>query len=542
VPEEVSGLKRRLDEIEQGVGRAGRDSIGHPRTHGSDAHVPRNNYSATAAPGTGDDAADGYGPGSEWVDVTNDAAYVCLDGTAGAAVWTGVTGGTYSLRKEANQTVNNSAALQDDDELLFAVAANEEWIFHFYLFVSGPEAGDINVHVTGPSGSTVRYAVTAPTSGITTGITAQSWMKLAHPNATAAGTSGIDDQASIIEVWGLVRNGATAGDCTLQWAQAAATLGDTIVYADSWLLAVKEGLMPGGAGSGGAPDFDDATSDPLIDADAADDGTENSPARKDHVHPKHHARYTDAEAQAAVGLDEAYDSGGAGAGRTINVDSGLPILLSGVGSYEIWKAIIAGDAGLRLAFGVSAGLPYITFGDGASPDAEAVTMFRRTNHVLSLLTGNIFEVNTINEINGGGTGVTVDGVLLKDGLIAESAVPVVYVLYRVLDPDTSQTVGTTVGGDLEIPVTGTITEIGAYVDTAGTTGTATIDVNKNGTTLMTTNKITIDTGEKSSRTAATAPALTTTSIAAGDLITVDVDAIHTTAAKGLTVRLGIRRA
>lgn len=113
-----------------------------------------------------------------------------------------------------------------------------------------------------------------------------------------------------------------------------------------------------------------------------------------------------------------------------------------------------------------------------------------------------------------------------------------YILYRVLSPATSHTVSS-VGGDLEIPVTGTITAIGAYVDTAGTTGTGTIDVNKNGTTIMTANKITIDTGEKSSRTAATAPALTTTSVSAGDVLTFDIDGTHTTPAKGLTIRLTI---
>ena len=69
----------------------------------------------------------------------------------------------------------------------------------------------------------------------------------------------------------------------------------------------------------------------------------------------------------------------------------------------------------------------------------------------------------------------------------------------------------------------------------------TVDVNLNGTTLMTTNKITIDSTEKSSRTAATAPTLTTTAVTAGDLITVDIDAIHTTPANGLTIRLGIRQ-
>ncbi|KKK57076.1 hypothetical protein LCGC14_3058130, partial [marine sediment metagenome] len=35
-----------------------------------------------------------------------------------------------------------------------------------------------------------------------------------------------------------------------------------------------------------------ATSDPLIDVDAAADGTEDTLARKDHQHPKHHAKYT----------------------------------------------------------------------------------------------------------------------------------------------------------------------------------------------------------------------------------------------------------
>ncbi len=52
--------------------------------------------------------------------------------------------------------------------------------------------------------------------------------------------------------------------------------------------------------AGGVPfaevEYDDATSDPLVDADAASDGTENSAARKDHVHIKHHVKYTGVEA------------------------------------------------------------------------------------------------------------------------------------------------------------------------------------------------------------------------------------------------------
>ena len=46
---------------------------------------------ATVAPTVNDDVTGGYEPGSVWVDVTNDKAYVCLDATDGAAVWTEVT-------------------------------------------------------------------------------------------------------------------------------------------------------------------------------------------------------------------------------------------------------------------------------------------------------------------------------------------------------------------------------------------------------------------------------------------------------------------
>lgn len=49
--------------------------------------APLNNLTATTAPGVGDDSADGYVIGSQWLDLTADKSYICLDSTAGAAVW-----------------------------------------------------------------------------------------------------------------------------------------------------------------------------------------------------------------------------------------------------------------------------------------------------------------------------------------------------------------------------------------------------------------------------------------------------------------------
>lgn len=118
-----------------------------------------------------------------------------------------------------------------------------------------------------------------------------------------------------------------------------------------------------------------------------------------------------------------------------------------------------------------------------------------------------------------------------------------YVVLRAIAPTTDWSAnGTTnVSGDFPMPFAGTLVSIKGDVDTAGTTGTATVDVNLNGSTIMTTNKLNWDSTEKSTSTySGTAAGLTTTAVSAGDLITIDIDTNHTTKSKGLTVTLGIR--
>ena len=54
--------------------------------------VIKSNMAASAAPTVNEDSGDGYGIGSRWFDIVNDKEYVCLDATAGAAVWIETTG------------------------------------------------------------------------------------------------------------------------------------------------------------------------------------------------------------------------------------------------------------------------------------------------------------------------------------------------------------------------------------------------------------------------------------------------------------------
>jgi len=150
------------------------------------------------------------------------------------------------------------------------------------------------------------------------------------------------------------------------------------------------------------------------------------------------------------------------------------------------------------------------------------------------------ELATAAEIN---TGTDSARAMSVDQFVA-SARNVEYFVIRCVrnDSDLSADGTTGLGGATPCPFTGTLVEIYGDVDTAGTTGTQIVDVNKNGSTIMSTDKLKWDSTEKSTRTySGTAPGLTTTAIAAGDLITVDIDTNHTTKAKGLVITLGIRK-
>lgn len=91
-----------------------------------------------------------------------------------------------------------------------------------------------------------------------------------------------------------------------------------------------------------------------------------------------------------------------------------------------------------------------------------------------------------------------------------------------------------------------IVEAHAEVVTAGTTGTLTVDVNINGTTIFLTNdNPDIGSGQLGSDTGTGSDPGTIDTGANGvsqyDRITVDVDAVYTAAAKGLTVTIGFRK-
>lgn len=90
-----------------------------------------------------------------------------------------------------------------------------------------------------------------------------------------------------------------------------------------------------------------------------------------------------------------------------------------------------------------------------------------------------------------------------------------------------------------MPYAFTITEVRASLTTASSSGTPTFDINKNGATILST-KITIDSNEKTSETAAAPPVVSTSALADDDEIKIDIDVAGTSAAGAKIYIIGHR--
>ena len=114
------------------------------------------------------------------------------------------------------------------------------------------------------------------------------------------------------------------------------------------------------------------------------------------------------------------------------------------------------------------------------------------------------------------------------------------IMIDVGDETTDLSVGTA-KKTFRIPFAFYVKDIRASVNTAPVGSTIIVDINEDGTTILST-KLTIDAGEETSTTAATAHVISDASIADNAEITIDIDQVgSSTAGKGLKIILyGVR--
>lgn len=139
---------------------------------------------------------------------------------------------------------------------------------------------------------------------------------------------------------------------------------------------------------------------------------------------------------------------------------------------------------------------------------------------------------------GGGTWGSITGTLSAqtDLQAALDAKSVKYEHFAVSDETTGLTTGTG-KVSFRMPYGATLIAVRASLVAAQTSGSIfTVDINKNGTTVLST-KLTIDNNEKTSATAATPPVISVSSFADDDEVTVDIDQIGNGTAAGLKIKM-----
>ena len=132
--------------------------IGTPSIQAGAGYGALCKFDGTVPPTVNDDEGDGYGAGSVWVDTTNDNAYICVDPTAGAAIWVLITPLPASLQTD-DQTVNNSDVLVDADDLQITLPDVGAYEIEGEIFFGGTAAEGLKFGLDAPTESEAAVAV-----------------------------------------------------------------------------------------------------------------------------------------------------------------------------------------------------------------------------------------------------------------------------------------------------------------------------------------------------------------------------------------------
>lgn len=151
-------------------------------------------------------------------------------GTGANPAWANVTfSGVVAKTKTADESVTSSTSLQDDDDLFFAIGANETWAFAVF-----------SACVAGLGG--LKYAFSVPAGATAYGgdYTGSATKQIALDLTTGTGSSNSITATSIQPIIaGYCANSSTAGDVRFRFAQNASSGMATAIKRGSILIAAK---------------------------------------------------------------------------------------------------------------------------------------------------------------------------------------------------------------------------------------------------------------------------------------------------------------
>jgi len=146
-----------------------------------------------------------------------------------------ITGLCPSAYKASSEIVNNSAVLQNDDDLHFAVEANKWYWFIAYIVFTSPTTPDIKWYWTVPTGGDYSCSFSGQIGSSSSSNDELSYIY----NGSSAYVTNTTNNWRTMMMFGNVRNGANAGNFQLQWAQNTANASDTTVGLGSYVIYGK---------------------------------------------------------------------------------------------------------------------------------------------------------------------------------------------------------------------------------------------------------------------------------------------------------------
>jgi len=132
------------------------------------------------------------------------------------------------VRKTADQTVNNSAVLVADTDLVFPLGINQEWLLEIILNLNMLAASDFKWGLPLPALATIRWSCVYSLNNVQRGNAS---------NFPVTVLRAVDN--NLLTIRAIVINGANAGSAQLEWAQDTATAQDTTVQEGSVIIATR---------------------------------------------------------------------------------------------------------------------------------------------------------------------------------------------------------------------------------------------------------------------------------------------------------------
>lgn len=165
-----------------------------------------------------------------------DIAAITSNGAGGWLAWgrTGVDAGQTFVRKTAATGRTATATPANDPNLTLPVLANAVYELTAFVAYTADAAADVRIGWSVPAGSTLLWSCPGASTNATTAEDIVRHSALSATSQPSYGGVGVTTNM-MVRPYGLLRVGATAGSCTLQWSQGTSGATTTTVLADSFM-------------------------------------------------------------------------------------------------------------------------------------------------------------------------------------------------------------------------------------------------------------------------------------------------------------------